>query len=232
MGFANILSAYKNSTYKIKNIFLKQFCIMKYIYLIFQLVFVLSLVNAKAQTNEDIYYYLTSHQLNSFRNDNKSDTCQIFHINHIDKTFYIGRCWDFNGVTPEISNITSSGKTILKNGILLCIDKRINRTYRFKYVDYYTLEVLNNTAEFAKNKRLYLHVHNSENLDYKAISNIKDLFTNEYWNNGKRNGIFYWRKNDCHKYIFYRNNIGIDSIFTSVSDTLSTTKIHRFMNKY
>ncbi len=203
--------------------------IYKHFKIVTIVLFIFSSLLINAQYKEEFYYYIITKELNDHLQCSSSDTCQMFHVNHVDKTFYIGRCWDFQEDLPEIVSTTSMGKISLKNNILYCYDKRLNRTYKFKYINSYTIEALNHTADFVKGKRLYLHVQQSENTYFRALVSIKDLFTLGYWKNGIRNGVFYWRNDDCHKYIYFKNNIALDSVITSVSDKNSTVKIQNFI---
>lgn len=206
--------------------------IYKHLKILKLVLFIFSVAFIYAQKNEEFYYYLITKDLNDHLQRSSSDTCHIFHVNQLDKTFYIGCCWDFQDDLPEIVSITSNGKIRFKNDTLYCYDKKLRRTYKFKYTNSYTIETLNHTKDFLKGMRLYLHVQQSENTYFRALVSNKDLFRLNYWKSGIRNGVFYWRNNECHKYIYFKNNIALDSVITSVSDKDAVVKIQNFMKLY
>ncbi|OQA87784.1 MAG: hypothetical protein BWY27_01013 [Bacteroidetes bacterium ADurb.Bin234] len=181
---------------------------------------------------EHYYYYISTKQFKDYSFNNMSDTCQLLYIDYTRKAFQIGRCWDFQKDLPEIVSLTSSGKISYRNNILYCFDRKLNRTYKFKYINSYTIEALNYTFDFVRGTRLYLHVKESENSYFSALQNIKNLFATMYWKNGIRNGVFYWRNDEDIKIIYYKNNIALDSVITTMSDKNSTIKIQNFMKIY
>ena len=165
----------------------------------------------------DLYYYFyTPGQIESNIKNKRHEVCNMLYINEDDNTFTIGEVLEFETVEriyPTVIQAISFGKVRYYNDIILCHDKRLNRTYRFKKVDEDVIETLNHTAVFVKGTKLYLHLQNDAKANsYRAFYNPKDLITSNYWKTGIRNGVFTIIKPPETTLIYYKNNVAIDSI--------------------
>lgn len=188
--------------------------------------------NSFSQNCEKYYYYFSNNQIKRNKTLSIVDTCQALELSYKDNEFALGKAYDFEGDIPRGINAISIGKVTHKKDMIFCYDKRLDRKYKFKQLNPYTIEVLNHTAVFVKGTRLYLHVKNCKDGYFSAFYNINDIINSDYWKNGIRNGVFYWREDENQKIIYYKNNIALDSLITSISDKNSAIKIQNFIKLY
>ena len=158
--------------------------------------------NSFSQNCEKYYYYFSKNQINRNKNLSIVDTCQVLEISCLYNEFALGKAYEFEGDTPCGINAISIGKVTHKKNLILCYDKRLKRKYKFKQLNPYTIEVLNHTAVFVKGTKLYLHVKDCEDEYFSAFYDINDIINSEYWKNGIRNGLFYWKKIENQKIIY------------------------------
>jgi hypothetical protein len=179
------------------------------------------------------YYFYTDAQIEENIKLNLHKSCQVLKIENTD--FFLGTVIEFggSGIVPTVLNCISVGKVNQINNVLYCIDKKLNRTYIFKQLDFYTIEALNNTAIFVKGTKLYLHLGSVSGKAYRAFLQADDLIKSDYWKTGIRNGIqIYYDDNFSEKLIYYRDNISIDSIALSYSDSAFKEKRLNFINQH
>ena len=165
----------------------------------------------------DLYYYFyTPEQIESNIKNKRHVVCNMLYINEDDNSFTVGEVLEFETVEriyPTVIQAMSFGSVRYYNDIILCHDKRLNRTYRFKKIDEDVIETSNHTAVFVKGTKLYLHLQTDAKANsYRAFYKPKDLITSNYWKTGIRNGVFTIIKPPETTLIYYKNNIAIDSI--------------------
>jgi len=185
--------------------------------------------------SELYYYFYTPEQIESNIKNNRHEVCNMLWINEDDNIFGIGEVVAFEaveGINPTVIQAISFGKFRCYNNIILCRDKRLNRTYRFKKIDEDVIEALNHTAVFVKGTKLYLHLQEDKKANsYRAFYNPKDLITSNYWKTGIRNGVFTITKPPETTLIYYKNNVAIDSIRYNHEDSSFVLR-DQFLQRY
>ncbi len=179
------------------------------------------------------YYFYTEAQIKENIKLNRHKSCQVLEIENTD--FFLGTVIEFgeSGIDPTVLNCISVGKVNQINNVLYCVDKKLNRTYKFKQLDYYTIEALNHTAVFVKGTKLYLHLGSVSGKAYRAFLQAHDLIKSDYWKTGIRNGIqIYYDDNFSEKLVYYQDNISIDSIALSYSDSAFKEKRLNFIKQH
>jgi len=186
----------------------------KRLVVIILLIFTLSVLNSQ---NLKYYYYYTEAQIKENTELNRHETCQVLALE--DSEFILGTVIAFyhNGIIPTGFDCISIGKYKFINDILYCYDKNLNRTYKFKQLDFYTLEALNHTAVFVKGDKIYLHLCNSDTFGYSAFYELDDLIQSDYWKTGVKDGIHVKYENDTKILYYYQNNILVDSVSINCS---------------
>ena len=186
--------------------------------------------------SELYYYFYTSEQIEHNIKNNRHEVCNMLNINEDDNTFSVGEVIDFetvDGIYPTVVQAISFGKVRYCNDIILCHDKRLNRTYKFKRINKDVVEVLNHTSVFVKGTKLYLHLQSDEKANsYRAFYNPKDLITSNYWKTGIRNGVFTITKPPETTLIYYENNVAIDSVRYNHEDSTSFMLRDQFLQRY
>jgi len=196
------------------------------------------------------YYFYTPEQIESNIKNNRHVVCNMLCIDEYggtfvegggtfvkgDSTFVIGEVVEFETVgriSPTVVQIISFGKLRYYNDTILCYDKRLNRTYRFKKIDGDVIEALNHTAVFVKGTKLYLHLQSDAKANsYYAFYNPEDLITSNYWKTGIRNGVFRITKSPETTLIYYENNVVIDSVRYNYGDSTSFVLRDQFLQRY
>jgi hypothetical protein len=177
------------------------------------------------------YYFYSDAQIKENIELNRHKSCQVLHLENSD--FFLCTVLEFDGITPSTLDCISIGTVKLINNALYCFDKRLNRTYKFKQIDFYTLEAMNNTAVFVKGTKLYLHLGSVSGKGFRAFFQANDLIKSDYWKTGNKNGInIYYDDNKSEKLFYYRNNIIVDSIAISYCDSTYNEKRIEFIKKY
>ena len=186
--------------------------------------------------SDRFYYFYTPEQIESNIKNNRHEVCNVLNINEYNNTFTIGEVIEFesvSGIDPIGIQAISFGKFRYYNDIILCHDKRLNRTYRFKKIDKYVIEASNHTAVFVKGTKLYLHLQSDEKGNsYHAFYNHEDLITSNYWKTGIRNGVFKITKPPETTLIYYENNVAIDSVRYNYVDSTSFVLRDQFLQRY
>ena len=186
--------------------------------------------------NELYYYFYTPEQIESNIKNNRHEVCNVLYINERNSTFGIGEVTAFEAVErihPIEFQAISFDKVRYYNDIILCYDKRLNRTYRFKKIDEYVIEALNHTAVFVKGTKLYLHYRGDDKANsYQAFYKPEDLITSNYWKTGIRNGVFKITKPPETTLIYYKNNLAIDSVRYNYEDSTSLVLRNQFLQRY
>ena len=191
--------------------------------------------NNMLSQNERYYYFYTPEQIESNNKSKRHGVCNMLYINEDDSRFCIGEVVEFGhaGFNPTVIQAISFDKFRYYNDIILCYDKRLNRTYRFKKIDEYVIEALNHTAVFVKGTKLYLHLQSDEKANsYRAFYNPEDLITSNYWKTGIRNGVFKITRPSETTLIYYENNVAIDSIRHNYADSTSFVLRDQFLQRY
>ena len=184
--------------------------------------------------DERYYYFYTDAQIKENIELNRHKSCQVLQLKNSD--FFLCTVLSFgeSGIKPTTLDCISYGKVKLINNVFYCFDKRLNRTYKFKQIDFHTLEAMNHTAVFVKGTKLYLHLGGSvSGKGFRAFFQASDLIKSDYWKTGIKNGIhMYWEDNNIEKLFYYRNKIIIDSITLSNSDSAYNQKRNNFLKQY
>lgn len=243
MLIGNVLF-YASNSYCCKNEFFEYFCsIMKYRSVIFKcnhikvIMLLLSLCILSAaysqNPNQKFYFFYTDEQIKKNAESNRYISSQVLTIE--DSDFSICEGNPFGELV--IMNCISVGSVKLIDDVLYCYDERLNRTYRFRQIDFYTLEALNHTAVFLQGTKLYLHLYISQSGSdfYAAFYRSDDLIKSDYWKTGIRNGIYSYQNNNIVKLHYYQNNILTDSItipLFNYTDSASVAKEILFLDKY
>jgi len=185
--------------------------------------------------SELYYYFYTPEQIESNIKNNRHGVCNVLYIDERDSIFTIGEIAEFyhGGIEPSLFLAISFDKFRYYNDTILCHDKRLNRTYRFKKIDGDVIEALNHTAVFVKGTKLYLHYQNDgKGNSYHAFYNHKDLITSNYWKTGIRNGVFTITKSPETTLIYYEDNVAIDSVRYNYGDSTSFVLRDKFLQRY
>ena len=183
--------------------------------------------------DEKYYYFFTDAQIKENIELNRLKSCQVLEIINSDFFLCTAIAFGGGGIVPTVHKCISVGKVKLIDNVLYCFDKRLNRTYKFKQIDVYTLEALNHTAVFVKGTKLYLHLGSVSGKGYRAFFQANDLIKSVYWKTGIKNGInIYYDDDKSEKLFYYRNNIIIDSIALSYCDSTYNLKRIEFIKKY
>jgi hypothetical protein len=190
----------------------------------------------KMLSQSDLYYYFYTPEQIEFNIKNKChEVCNMLWINEDGNIFGIGEVTEFEpaeGIYPRLVQAISFGKFRYYNDIILCHDKRLNRTYRFKKIDKDVIEALNHTAVFVKGTKLYLHLQSDrKGNSYRAFYNPEDLITSDYWKTGIRNGVFRITKSPETTLIYYENNVAIDSVRYNHADSSFVLR-DQFLQRY
>ena len=184
---------------------------MKKLITILLLTYVLQIVYS--QRSDKIYYFYTDDQIKENAELNRH-VWQFLFID--DSDFVIGtsgpNAYEEGGGACGIS----AGTVKLIDDILYLYDKELNRTYRFRQIDFYTLEALNHTAVFVQGIKLYLHYYVAPlgREYYTVFFQRDDLLNSTYWKTGIKNGIHSYLDYNTRSetYYYYQNNIMTDSI--------------------
>ena len=190
-------------------------------------------------SQEKYYYFYTYEQLKENAELNRHVS-----VSHLclegDSTFAICSGNPFGDLVSLYCISMGTVKQI--DDVLHLYDKYLNRTYRFRQIDFYTLEALNHTAVFVQGTKLYLHSYMSKSYReyYNAFINFDDLIKSDYWRTGVKNGIHGWQDNNTYtlKLLYYQNNILVDSViynsFHSYDsrDSASIEKQINFVERY
>jgi len=202
--------------------------------LIAVLIWFIGQIFINAQKGQSYFYYFNPQQIIENAKLKRIESCQVFLLNYDDEnSFCLGKGTNLNFENvPEIINAVSCGKVYFKLDTLYCYDKLLNRMYIFKKLNSNTIEVVNNTAEFVKGTKLYLHVYHSEKEFFYAFYNLNDLIHSDYWKTGVRNGFNYMCNGTDSQVKFYQNNQVIDSILFNNLDSASTNQRLNFFKKY
>lgn len=197
----------------------------------FLLLFEVTIINA--QRGEYYYFYFNSKQITDYSNVKTVDTCQLLHLNQEFKEFCIGKGNDFCGSIPLSIECMSFGKYYFKNDTLICYDKYLNRIYKFKQLNPYTIEAIKHTAVYVKGTKIYLHVLDSDSVDFRAsYYDFGELINSDYWKTGTRDGMFwYWNSSETILR-YFQNDVVIDSIIINEEDTMYEIKRNNFLKKY
>ena len=190
--------------------------------------------NMRSQ-NDSYYYFYTPEQIESNIKNKRHEVCNLLYIDECNNTFSIGEVieFDIEGVTPLGIQAISFDKFRYYNDTIVCHDKRLNRTYRFKKTDEYVIEVLNHTAVFVKGTKLYLHLQRDKKANsFHAFYKPEDLITSNYWKTGIRNGVFTITKPPETTLIYYENNVAIDSIRYNHADSTRFVLEDQFLQRY
>jgi hypothetical protein len=180
--------------------------------------------------NERYYYFFTDAQIKENIELDRLKSCQVLEI--IKSDFFLCTVIAFGAIAPKSHDCISVGKVKLIDNVMYCYDRRLNRTYKFKQIDFYTLEAMNHTAVFVKGTKLYLHLGSASGKGFRAFFQNSDLIKSDYWKTGVKNGIhMYFDDNKSEQLIYYRNNIIIDSITFSYSDSTYIEKRIKFLKK-
>ena len=191
--------------------------------------------NNMLSQSERYYYFYTPEQIESNNKSKRHGVCNMLYINEDENYFGIGEVVGFNHecIYPTGVQAISFDKFRYYNDIILCYDKRLNRTYRFKKIDEYVIEALNHTAVFVKGTKLYLHLQSDKKANsYHAFYNPEDLITSVYWKTGIRNGVFTITKPPETTLIYYENNVAIDSIRYNHGDSTNFVLRDQFLQRY
>jgi hypothetical protein len=189
--------------------------------------------------SERYYYFYTPEQIESNIKNKRHEVCNVLNIDERrDSTFYIGEVVEFGtvgGIHPTVIQAISFGKFRYYKDIILCHDKRLNRTYRFKKINEYVIEALNHTAVFVKGTKLYLHLQEDGKANsFYAFYKPEDLITSNYWKTGIRNGVFTMTKTKPWEttLIYYENNLAIDSVRYNHTDSTNLVLRDQFLQRY
>lgn len=181
--------------------------------------------------DERYYYFYTDAQLKANIDLNRHKSCQVLHLEN--SNFFLCTAIQFDGISPNVFDCISIGTVKSINNVFYCFDKNLNRTYKFKQIDFYTLEALNHTAVFVKGTKLYLQLGSVSGTGFRAFFQNSDLIKSDYWKTGIKNGIhMYWYDENIEKLYYYQNNIIKDSITLSNCDSTYTEKKFKFIKKY
>jgi len=204
----------------------------KYIIILISIVFCFN--NILSQS-ERYYYFYTPEQIEYNIKNNWHEVCNVFYIDEAESTFGYGKIMEFYEKTeyPSVFNLISFGKVRYNNNIIFCYDKRLNRTYKFKQIDKYVVEVLNHTAVFVKGTKLYLHYQEDEKAkSYSAFYKINDLIKSDYWKTGIKNGVFKIIRPPETTLIYYENDIVVDSVRYNHHDSTRFAMKNQFLQRY
>ena len=159
------------------------------------------------------YTFYTDAQIKRNLELNKHEVCWMLKLEN--SNFFISNDFDPNS---NVFGIISFGSVKRIDDVLYCYDRELNRTYRFRETDLYTLEALNHTALFVQGTKLYLHMYFRTGNDlpeqsYAAYYHTDDLIYSDYWKTSVKNGIYEYHNFDNKNGIYYyRNNIPLDSV--------------------
>ena len=191
-------------------------------------------------SQEKHYFFYTYEQLKENAELNRFKSSYILTIKDTEFSICSG---NLSGELVALACI--SGGTVKQiDDVLYLYDKELNRTYRFREIDFYTIEALNHTAVFVQGTKLYLHLYMSKSYHeyYSASIQDYDLIKSDYWRTGVKNGIHAYQYNNTNpitlKLLYYQNNILIDSViynyFNSYysRDSASIIKEVNFVERY
>jgi hypothetical protein len=205
--------------------------LVKYMKRVLILLLLLLTIAIAYSQDERYYYYFTEAQIKENIELNRLKSSQVLHFENSD--FFLGTAIDFQGIIPTTLDCISIGKFKLINDIIYCFDKRLNRIYKFKQIDFYTLEAMNHTAVFVKGTKLYLHMGSISGKGYRSFYDASDLIKSDYWKTGIKNGIhIFYDDNKSEKLLYYRNNILKDSIALFYRDSAFNEKRTNFLKRY
>ena len=180
------------------------------------------------------YYFYTPEQIENNLKNNSHDYCRVLCIDESDDTFILGDVigFDHENIEPTVFQAISTGSVNSIQEVIHCFDKQLNRTYRFRVVNQYTLEVLNHTEVFVKGTKIYLHYQSANGMCYKAFFLPRDLIYSNYWKTGIKNGIFTFLHLGEEEMYYYKDNILVDSIQFSINDSTNYFRRDNFLKRY
>ena len=131
---------------------------------------------------------------------------------------------------------TINGKIKKRGKMIICTDSTSRKKYYFKTESPNSIKVLTKIDDIDKNTYLYLaEVRNSNEEikfgSYKVCFNEYDLIKSKYYETGIKNGVFEYYDSKYCKYIFYKDNLGKDSI-EGTNDSIFEKKKIDFFRKY
>ena len=175
----------------------------------------------------DFYYYTQTDITNNIVN-NKHERYNLISINLSDNVFVIGKMVIFSDL-HDVKAIAFGRNVKLCHDTLYCSDIVSHTVFKFKFINTYTIETLNNTAIFKKGERFYLHESEMPNgQSFKAFLYPSDLVHSTYWKTGIREGIHRYIDRGSDKLIMYKNDKAIDSLVVT-EDSLA---LKSFLEKY
>jgi len=186
------------------------------IIILFSVMFIFN--NAFSQS-EKYYYFYTQEQIEENIKRNSLEVCDFVYFNEFENTFQIGEITAFETFSgdPLVLQLMYSGGFMYMfydHNFITCYDIEQCITFKFKKIDNYTLETMDDIGICNKGTKLYLHYQDDgEGREYRAFYEPNDLITSEYWKTGVKNGIHDRSDNDTIRILYYyQNNILIDSI--------------------
>ena len=197
------------------------------------LVCILPVAYSQYERGEKSYFFYTDAQIKENVELNRHNSCQILRFEY--DSFALGTDYGFYSEHKDI-HLISTGTVKLIDDVLYCYDKELNRTYKFRQIDFYTLEALNHTAVFVQGTKLYLHHYLTwSGQQYSAFYHPDGLIKSDYWKTGVRNGIYNYDDVDNKIGLYYyRDNIPADSISLDelYRDSESIAKEIFFVERY
>ena len=203
----------------------------------FIIILLISALHTTYSQEHKYYYFYTDAQIKENTELNKHQSCQVLSLEN--SNFCIGTVLEFKALSPSVMSCISFGKFKQINDILYCFDTILNRTYKFRQTDFYSLEAMNHTAVFVKGSRLYLHscenpaaIYVEDYCYYGVFFDFSDLINSDYWKTGIKNGFHIHSNKNMEKIYYYSNNIPVDSIILIPKDSANFEKRLFFVERY
>lgn len=178
------------------------------------------------------YYFFSPKQLKNNVEIGRLRECSVISLDFSSKYFCYG-IKQYSGHDIEITNCTIYSKFIKTDNAIILKDKIANNKIILAINDS-SIVFKNNSKYFKKGDTFYVSEISNDSsthlFDYRCYCIIEDMLYNTYWKNGIKNGIHFKISNNKKTYLYYKDNILVDSL--KVINEFNNDSVDLFLKKY
>lgn len=178
------------------------------------------------------YYFFSPKQLQDNLKKGKLKECNVISLDFYRNYFCYG-VKQYSGHDMENTNCMIYSKFIKKNNEIILKDN-ISCNKIIMAINDSSIVFKNNSKYFKKGDIFYVsEISNDSSIylfDYRCYYIIEDMLYNTYWKNGIKNGINFKILNNKKIYLYYKDNILMDSL--KVINEFNNDSVDFFIRKY
>jgi len=178
------------------------------------------------------YYFFSPKQLQNNVKTGWLKECSVISLDFSSKYFCYG-IKQYSGHDMENTNCMIYSKFIKKNNEIILKDN-ISCNKIIMTINDSSIVFKNNSKYFKKGDTFYVsEISNDSSIhlfDYRCYYIIEDMLYNTYWKNGIKNGINFKISNNKKIYLYYKDNILVDSL--KVINEFNNDSVDLFIRRY